>query len=116
MKKKVSSLLLLLFLLIFPSCNTKSEQNLTTPKIHSAHLTSGWYSQNKEVLNTQIDDFFKFCKNNFNVVVDPQAIKALIAPHAGYYFSGICYKNIYCYLSYIYGSLANYWNFTRFWQ
>ena len=93
MTNKLKNLFFLLILLLFPACN--SNKPTTPQKIHKAHLTQGWYPQDEKILNTQIDEFLNFCKNKFDVAVDPQSIKAIIAPHAGYSFSGICAASAY---------------------
>ncbi|MFC1894572.1 AmmeMemoRadiSam system protein B [Candidatus Dependentiae bacterium] len=83
------------FLLFFPSCNMNSKNNLVPEKTCVSHLSKGWYPQDKNLLNKQINNFFIFSKDNFDVVVDPQTIMAIIVPHAGYNFSGLCAASVY---------------------
>ncbi|MBD3231619.1 AmmeMemoRadiSam system protein B [Candidatus Dependentiae bacterium] len=94
------------FLILFltPACNSDNSKKVPftkkSPKnIHIAHLSNGWYPQNKEILNKQLNNFFNFAYKNFNMVINPYSIKALIVPHAGYYYSGICaacaYQNLF---------------------
>ena len=80
---------------LFPACNSSSLIENSEKIIHNAHLGNGWYLQDQEVLNNKLEEFFSFSKNNFDVVVDPNSIKVLIAPHAGYYYSGIAAASAY---------------------
>ncbi len=80
---------------LFPACNSSSSIENSEKIIHNAHLSNSWYPQEKEVLNNKIEELFNFSENNFDVVVDPNSIKVLIAPHAGYYYSGIAAASAY---------------------
>ena len=89
--KNLKTLVLAFALFLLPACirsNKTSDQN--PKKVHKAHLTTGWYLQNKDLLNVELDSYFKFAQQYLDVVVDANSIKALIVPHAGIYFSGIC--------------------------
>ena len=63
---------------------------LKTEIIHEAHLSSGWYPQNKEKLEKEIKNYLSIAKQHFSVPVESKNIKALIVPHAGTYYSGLC--------------------------
>ena len=89
MKKRVLfiSIFLLQSLFLFPAKEVS--------KIHEAHLSSGWYSQEKEKLNKSIQNYFAKAQKKFPVAANPQLIKALIVPHAGHKFSGLCAASAY---------------------
>lgn len=63
--------------------------------IHKAHLSDSWYTKNPERLNAQLDTYFSLAQNQFYVEADPHAVRALIVPHAGHYFSGLCAATAY---------------------
>jgi MEMO1 family protein len=65
------------------------------PIIHSAHLSSSWCSHNKETLQKDLNNYFTLSQKNFSVAVDSSSVKALIVPHAGHYFSGLCAASAY---------------------
>lgn len=60
-----------------------------TPVIHEAHLGNGWYAQDKEQLVKNLDYFLSASKV-YDVSLGSASIKAVIVPHAGHYFSGLC--------------------------
>jgi len=101
MMKKMKFLWLLLVVFFIPSCRTSRRGRSSSPVraaarvIHKAHLSSGWYSQNKGLLNHQINNYFELAQNNFYVESDPSKVRALIVPHAGYYYSGLCAATAY---------------------
>ena len=69
-----------------------------TPVIHKAHLSSSWYPHDKDILEKRIENYFSIAKKNFYVKqksAKSQQIKAVIAPHAGYDFSGLCASSVY---------------------
>jgi MEMO1 family protein len=93
--KKLNLVLLCSILLLSQSC-IKPDQTINTPQnIHAAHLNDWWYPQNQDTLNQQLNDYFYLTQQNFDVVVDPNSIKALIVPHAGSYYSGLCAASAY---------------------
>lgn len=68
-----------------------SQPPLKVPRIvHDTHLSDAWYPHNPHELNQEIDRYFKLAQNNFYVEADSAAVKALIVPHAGHYYSGLC--------------------------
>jgi MEMO1 family protein len=96
---------LLLNILLTTSCikskETKSfheidkiEKQKQTKITRKSHL-SGWYPNNPTHLNTEIDDFLVLAQNNFYTEVDPNSIRAIIVPHAGFYYSGLCAATVY---------------------
>lgn len=63
--------------------------------IHKAHLSSGWYPQKKMVLENDLERYFLSAQKQFSINVDSSKIRALIAPHAGYGYSGVCAASAY---------------------
>lgn len=72
------------------------EQEYAAEKIQNAHLAGSWYPGNKVDLKKELDYYFSLAKNNFKIANGQgQDIVALIVPHAGYYFSGLCAASAY---------------------
>ena len=88
--KKYLTLLLIIF---FPNCIQSTEKK--SNKIHKSHLQDGWYSQNKETLMQNLSAYLNIAKQEFPVKTNSDSIKALIVPHAGYYYSGLCAASAY---------------------
>lgn len=63
--------------------------------IKKNHLNNSWYPQKKEKLIENINFYLNKAKKEFKVHVDPNKIKILIVPHAGYYYSGLCAATAY---------------------
>jgi MEMO1 family protein len=86
--------LIIIFLLIFLSIiyimNIKDTKNM-----FNAQVEGLFYPSNKLILNNQLNSFFKETEINYN----GEKIKAIIAPHAGYIYSGktamSAYKSLY---------------------
>ena len=53
-------------------------------------LSEGWYPQEKDALDALLDRYFALAEKDFGVVVGPDSIRAIIVPHAGYAYSGLC--------------------------
>jgi len=95
-KKSLISVILLITLFTISSCSkNKSHKNKIPDVIHTSHLPSGWYTQEKQQLSQEIDLYLASAKKAFDVTVDPATIKALIVPHAGHYYSGLCAASAY---------------------
>lgn len=60
-----------------------------SPSIFTSVLSSGWYEQTKPALEQQLKENFDIAARFFDVAVASSTIRAIIAPHAGYGFSGI---------------------------
>lgn len=97
MLKKSNVFLLIFFLLphiIFSACTRSGGKNslkIQSEKlIHKANLPAGWYTQQAEALKSEINTYFAQAKSDFNIAADVNRIKALIVPHAGHYYSGLC--------------------------
>ncbi|KKQ33475.1 MAG: hypothetical protein US49_C0001G0155 [candidate division TM6 bacterium GW2011_GWF2_37_49] len=97
MLRKSSIFILLFFVLphiIFSACTKSSGKHASKVQlekfVHMANLSSDWYPQQSESLEKELNAYFEQAKRDFNIVVDGDKIKALIVPHAGYYYSGLC--------------------------
>jgi len=87
---------LLIFITLFTVSCGKSKKSKHTPEItHTSQLPAGWYTQDKQKLSEEIDLYLASAKKAFDVTIDPIAIKALIVPHAGHYYSGLCAATAY---------------------
>ena len=84
-------------LILGPSCSRTSEHknNPLSPIVHNSVLPPGWYVQDKDELNNQLEDYLKTAQKNFNVTTDPNSIRVIISPHAGYFYSGLCAATAY---------------------
>lgn len=85
--------------IIFSACTKpgcKEGQKIQSEQVlHKSSLSPGWYSQQSEALNAEIEGYFLQAKREFNIVADNSEIKAMIVPHAGYYYSGLCAASAY---------------------
>lgn len=63
--------------------------------IHTSQLPAGWYTQDANQLNKELDGYLTLAQEQFPVPAQTTQIKALIAPHAGYYYSGLCAGSVY---------------------
>lgn len=70
--------------------NKPSELPPKSPLTHQAHLAAGWYPQEKTVLSSTIASLLQQAQSDFAVHTESSNVKALIVPHAGYGFSGLC--------------------------
>ncbi len=90
--EKIGLFIILAGLSVAPACVTKesrsSQKSLSI--VHEAHLTASWYPQEPAVLRQEINNYLTQALKDFYVEADPQAIRALVVPHAGYYYSGLC--------------------------
>jgi hypothetical protein len=95
--QKVFVLLLLAGPIIGLACAKISGNNkaLGDPRIHGPVLTEGWYQQDKNRLDKQLEDYLVIAQKYFDVHTDPATIRALIAPHASYAFVGLCAATAY---------------------
>ncbi|MFC1841535.1 AmmeMemoRadiSam system protein B [Candidatus Dependentiae bacterium] len=65
-----------------------------TKKIHEAHFAGRWYPGNREALTKDLAYYFSLADTHFKTT-DGDTVNALIVPHAGYYFSGLCAASAY---------------------
>jgi AmmeMemoRadiSam system protein B/AmmeMemoRadiSam system protein A len=91
-------LCLSLFLASFSlsSCHKKTHSEVQPETIiHTAHLPSSWYPQDPNKLKTDLDFYFDLTDKHFPVDVALQNVRALIVPHAGHFYSGLCAATAY---------------------
>lgn len=82
------------------SSNKKAAQALNQIRkkaqvVHNAHLADAWYPQDAQALDTQLDDYFALAQNHFYAEVDANSVRALVVPHAGHNYSGLCAATAY---------------------
>ncbi len=58
--------------------------------VEKAHLSPAWYEQNPERLINQINKNITIGKTNFLGDFDIDNLKAIVVPHAGHHYSGLC--------------------------
>ncbi|MCK5633211.1 AmmeMemoRadiSam system protein B [bacterium] len=66
--------------------------SIQTKKIQKAHLAGSWYPADKQKLTKDLDYYFSLADKN---IINKNNISAIIVPHAGYRFSGLCAANAY---------------------
>lgn len=93
-KLKIPILSLILFTILAILILTSTETNNTTPKItRKAAVAGTFYPASKTSLENTINTYYKNAKDS-----TPKEVHAIIAPHAGYTYSGqaaaFAYKNI----------------------
>ncbi len=95
--KTYNSFLLCIALVVFSSCSKTKQQknNPVKETVYTSLLPAGWYVQDKDELNYQIESYFDIAKKDFNTIVDPTSIRAIISPHAGFFYSGLCAATAY---------------------
>lgn len=92
----IKTILIIVLTLSTASCGKSKTKKAEKPEIvHTAHLAAGWYVQDSDKLSQEIDGYLINAKKAFDVAVQPESIKALIVPHAGYYYSGQCAATAY---------------------
>jgi AmmeMemoRadiSam system protein B/AmmeMemoRadiSam system protein A len=89
------SIALLLWSCFFSSCS-KSQENAQPPApiVHQAHLSAGWYQTNAAQLQHEIDAYFDQAQQYFPTHLS-SVPRALIVPHAGHRYSGLCAATAY---------------------
>ncbi len=98
----LKSLCLSLFL-VSTACShsTLPTQDLSLTKgsvvehCHEAHLSEGWYSKDPLKLNHELEFYLRLAAQDFSVEVAEDSVQALVVPHAGYYYSGLCAATAY---------------------
>src|SRR5688572_28968855 len=92
----IQTIVLFAVTLTTASCGKSKSKKVEKPEIiHTSHLADGWYIHNKELLANEIDHYLTNAKKVFDVPINPASIKAIIVPHAGYYYSGQCAATAY---------------------
>lgn len=95
--QKYGTLKVLLVISIFlTSCSKAPDRKSPNNEIvHTAHLPSGWYTQDSQALTQELNHYLSFAHNHFPLNTNPDKVRAIIAPHAGYYYSGLCAATAY---------------------
>jgi len=88
-------ILFIAMLLPTAACGKKQKKIEKPEIVHTSQLPAGWYTQEKQQLSQEIDHYLGIAKTAFEVAIDPAFIKALIVPHAGHYYSGLCAASAY---------------------
>ncbi len=90
--------IILLAILISAACSKDGLENKISnpePVTHLAHLTDGWYPQNEIIIQKTLKEYFAQAQKHFKIRNDTNSVKALIVPHAGWYYSGLCAASVY---------------------
>lgn len=95
MNKKIQILLSSCLVILFSQCGKKQKLIKKPDIVHTSMLPAGWHSNKPEILNQQLDTYLQQAGRDFPVPIDEKNIKILIAPHAGYYYSGLCAASAY---------------------
>lgn len=86
-------------MLLAPTCCTKKIVNSSLPPaplvVHEAHLPEGWYARDPAKLHAELNGYFTLAAQEFAVPVAAHNVRALIVPHAGHYYSGLCAASAY---------------------
>ncbi len=86
-------------IIMLPCCSKSNDAHNDTHQatciIHKAHLLNGWYTQDAQQLNHELEEYLKIAHDYFPAALDSKQIKALIVPHAGHYYSGLCAATAY---------------------
>ena len=78
---------IVLIVCVFFACTTK--QQLYTQLTCIPEIT-GFYPSTQEAMQTALEQYFTKAYTTFRVPGNPNAIRALIVPHAGWHYSGLC--------------------------
>ena len=70
-----------------------SAQNSVVTK--ATHLDANWYTKNPADLNQELDEYLELAVKKCYVEADSEAVRALVVPHAGLYYSGFCAATVY---------------------
>lgn len=87
---KLKSLLLSVFIINSFILSVATETKI----IQDAHLSGSWYPSDKTELKKDLDYYFSLANKLFKFPSNDNII-ALVVPHAGYYFSGLCAATAY---------------------
>lgn len=62
---------------------------------HTAHLPEGWYTKNSQALDAELAAYLAIASTTDTKTTQSPLVRALIVPHAGYYYSGLCAATAY---------------------
>lgn len=90
---------MLTLLVLAPTCCVKKSAHTSPPPVprieHVAHLPEGWYAHDPAKLHAELDGYFALAAKEFAVPIAAPTVRALIVPHAGHYYSGLCAASAY---------------------
>lgn len=103
---RIIPIIMPLLLTLNAGCNKKEvavslpqQASITTPQqqaiIKQAHLDANWYTKDPTDLNQELDEYLELAIKKSYVEADADAVRALIVPHAGLYYSGFCAATAY---------------------
>lgn len=72
-----------------------SNHNPAGPPVHKAHLLTGWYVTDPELLRIELKNHFSAAQEEFPLDLTPEYVRAIIVPHAGHQYSGLCAASAY---------------------
>lgn len=91
----LSYLFLPLVLCLAAAC-TKTPEKPTISIVQQTTLSDQWYPHHKANLQKMLDEYFALAAKHFTLSSEqPGRLVALVAPHAGYHFSGLCAASAY---------------------
>jgi MEMO1 family protein len=94
MYQKSLSFLLVLFCILSGCSKSSESQKNIDPLIHTSQLPTGWYTQEAEKLKQEIDTYLSQARHYFPCTLSTTPV-ALIVPHAGHAYSGLCAASVY---------------------
>jgi AmmeMemoRadiSam system protein B/AmmeMemoRadiSam system protein A len=96
MLKKEQWIMLFFVMLVFAfsSLYISKQTNAITQSaqkvVHQAHLSDSWYPHDPAALHEEINSYLTTAHQDLLVTTDPNLVRALIVPHAGHFYSGLC--------------------------
>lgn len=104
---RIMPIIMPLLISLIAGCNKKevaiatpiqqtTSPNPETPVItKKPHLNANWYTKDTADLNQEMDEYLELAIKKSYVEADPEAVRALVVPHAGLYYSGFCAATAY---------------------
>lgn len=91
---RLPNFLSITLLILLAACGKSTEADATPDIIHTSLLPETWYVHNAGALNKQLNSYFALAEKYFNLTGTGQP-RAIIAPHAGFAYSGLCAATAY---------------------
>lgn len=104
---RIMPIVMPLLLCITPGCNkrdatianpiqqTSTSNSELTVITKKPHLDANWYTKEPADLSQEMDEYLELAIKKSYVEVDSEAVRALVVPHAGLYYSGFCAATAY---------------------
>lgn len=80
---------------VVPTLQVSAAANQAPAIIKKSHLDANWYTKDPVDLNQELDEYLELAIKKSYVEADPDAVRALVVPHAGLYYSGFCAATAY---------------------